>query len=176
MKTQFYTKCSFAFVVLLLLTTNLFAQPVITGPNVVCTGQTVNYNAPTGMTGYLWSISGGGLITPGATPDVISVTWTDGGQWIVYCTFTDPNTNSGNSLALNVTVGPTITGPNDAFTNLPATLGNGITTGQVYTTDGGMTNYVWSVSSAGTITAPADPTISNTITVTWTNPNGSAIS
>jgi hypothetical protein len=55
---------------------------------------------------------------------------------------------------------------------MPATLGNGITIDQVYVTDPGMTNYVWALSSAGTITAPADPTLSNSITVTWTNPTG----
>jgi FtsP/CotA-like multicopper oxidase with cupredoxin domain len=65
---------------------------------------------------------------------------------------------------------PTITGPVDPITLLPATLAGGITTGQVYTTQPGMTGYVWTVSPAGTITAPADPTVSNTITVTWTNP------
>ncbi|HSO86976.1 MAG TPA: hypothetical protein VLQ91_10520, partial [Draconibacterium sp.] len=66
---------------------------------------------------------------------------------------------------------PTITGPLDSQ-GLPVTLGGGITADQVYTTEPGMTNYVWAVSAAGTITAPADPTVSNSITVTWTNPTG----
>ncbi len=67
---------------------------------------------------------------------------------------------------------PTITGPVDPNTLMPATLGNGITSGQVYITETGMNNYVWAVSSAGTITTPADPTVSNSITVIWTNPTG----
>ncbi|MEI6680171.1 MAG: multicopper oxidase domain-containing protein, partial [Mariniphaga sp.] len=65
---------------------------------------------------------------------------------------------------------PTITGPMDPVTMLPAPLDFGVTPLQVYTTEPGKTNYVWVVSSAGTITAPADPTVSNSITVTWTNP------
>jgi len=67
---------------------------------------------------------------------------------------------------------PTITGPVDPTSLMPATLGGGVTVDQVYTTETGMTNYVWAVSTAGTITAPADPTISNSITVTWTDPTG----
>ena len=62
---------------------------------------------------------------------------------------------------------PTITGPMDPVTLQPLTLDFGVTTQQVYTTEPGMTNYVWVVSSAGTITAPADPTVSNSITVTY---------
>ena len=36
---------------------------------------------------------------------------------------------------------------------LPATLGNGVTPGQVYTTEPGMTGYLWNVSGAGCITS-----------------------
>jgi len=63
---------------------------------------------------------------------------------------------------------PTITGPMPG--GLPAILDGGVTVDQVYSTEPGMTGYVWSVSTAGTITAPADPTISNSITVTWNSP------
>ena len=63
----------------------------------------------------------------------------------------------------------TITGPVDPVTLLPATLGNGVTPGKVYTTQKGMLNYVWVVSPAGSITAGQG---TNSITVTWTNPTG----
>lgn len=62
---------------------------------------------------------------------------------------------------------PTITGPE--IGGIPATLDGGVTAGQVYTTEPGMDNYVWSVSSAGQITAGQG---TNSITVTWTNPTG----
>ena len=65
---------------------------------------------------------------------------------------------------------PTITGPLDPTTNLPAILIGGVTSGQIYTTEPGMSNYAWAVSSpAGSITAGAG---TNTITVTWTLPVG----
>lgn len=51
----------------------------------------------------------------------------------------------------------------------PPTVGSGITPAQVYTTDALKTNYVWTVSSAGKITA--DDHL-GTITVRWTNPLG----
>ena len=54
---------------------------------------------------------------------------------------------------------PTIaSGPNDVCIN---------STGNVYTTQAGKTNYVWTVSSGGTITAGGTAT-DNTVTVTWT--------
>ena len=51
---------------------------------------------------------------------------------------------------------PTITGPNDVCVN---------STGNVYTTETGKTNYVWTVTG-GTITAGGGTT-NNTVTVTW---------
>jgi FtsP/CotA-like multicopper oxidase with cupredoxin domain len=62
---------------------------------------------------------------------------------------------------------PTITGPQEG--GLPATLGSGVTTGQVYFTEAGMSNYQWTVTPAGSITDGAG---TNSITVTWTNPTG----
>lgn len=66
---------------------------------------------------------------------------------------------------------PTITGPVDPISLMPATLSNGVTADQVYTTESGMTNYVWVVSPAGTITA-GGTSVDNTVTITWTNPVG----
>ncbi len=68
---------------------------------------------------------------------------------------------------------PTITGP--AGLGLPETISGGITVGQIYTTEPGMTNYIWTVTlPAGAITLG---TLTNSITVTWTNPtNQQAVS
>jgi hypothetical protein len=63
---------------------------------------------------------------------------------------------------------PTITGPLDAVKGLPATLGPGVTTA-AYSTEAGMTNYQWAVSTQGIITAGQG---SESINVTWTNPTG----
>jgi spore coat protein A, manganese oxidase len=58
---------------------------------------------------------------------------------------------------------PTITGPPEN------TIGAGVTADQVYTTETGMVNYLWTVSSAGQITSGQG---TESITVTWTNPTG----
>lgn len=58
---------------------------------------------------------------------------------------------------------PTITGP--MVGGLPATLDGNPITGQVYTTETGMTNYVWAVSAAGTIVSGQGTA---SITVDWT--------
>ena len=52
---------------------------------------------------------------------------------------------------------PTITGPAGVCAQ---------STGNVYTTESGMTSYIWAVSAGGTITAGGSST-SNTVTVTW---------
>lgn len=64
---------------------------------------------------------------------------------------------------------PTLTGPEDPSTLMPATLSSGVTADQVYFTESGMSNYVWAVSTAGTITNDDGNGI---ITVTWTDPTG----
>src|SRR5262249_20188773 len=80
-------------------------------------------------------------------------------------TLTVRNSTTGcvsTTYPITVTVNPrpvpTITGPASACVN---------TTGNIYTTEAGMSNYVWTVSAGGTITAGGTST-SNTATVTWT--------
>lgn len=66
---------------------------------------------------------------------------------------------SGSPITVDVTVNPlpapTISGPVSACSG---------STGNIYSTQGGMNNYVWSVSAGGTITSS---TSTNSITVTW---------
>ena len=86
MKTHFYTKCSFAVVVLLLLTTNLLAQgPILKGPldaddmpATISGGITIaEYFTDPGKTHYQWAVSSAGSIAPGSVPESIIVTWTN---------------------------------------------------------------------------------------------------
>jgi hypothetical protein len=72
---------------------------------------------------------------------------------------------SGNALA-QCTIVRTIAGP--------ATVCEG-STGNVYTTETGMTEYAWSVSAGGTITAGGSAT-ENTVTVTWTTGGARTVS
>lgn len=146
------------------------AAPTASLIQPTCALATGTISVTSTVTGLSFSIDGISYtnttgIFAGLVPGTYSLTAMDAGGCV--------------SLATSVVINPvplppvpTITGPVDPVTLLPATLGSGITTGQVYTTEPGMTNYVWTVSAAGTITAPTDPTISNSITVTWTNPTG----
>lgn len=136
--------------------------PVITGPNPVCSGSTGNvYSTAPGMTDYGWTVSSGGTITGGGgTGDnTVTVTWnTPGIQW-VRVSYTDANGCRNSSPAqFNVNVStPSLNGPSSAC------LGSSNST---YSTESGMTNYVWTVSTGGTITSGGTST-SATAVVTW---------
>lgn len=70
----------------------------------------------------------------------------------------------GQSFALPSA--PTLSGPT------PVCAGS---TGNVYTTEAGYSNYVWNVSSGGTITAGGSLT-DHTVTVTWNTPGAQTVS
>ncbi|MDP1622752.1 MAG: T9SS type A sorting domain-containing protein, partial [Bacteroidales bacterium] len=144
------------------VTVNALPVPTITGPASVCVNSTGNvYTTQTGMTGYTWTVSAGGTITAGTGTSAITVTWSTTGAKTVTVNYT----NASNCMATtptiyNVTVNavptPTLTGPASVCQGASAT----------YTTQTGMTNYIWTVSAGGTITAGGTST-SNTVTVTW---------
>ena len=142
---------------------NASPVPTITGDASDCAGTTgVNYTTETGMAGYTWTITAGGTITNGSGTKKITVTWNTAGAQTVSVNYTGGNGCSAPSPTVySVTVNPlpvpTITGP--------ATAGVG-STGNVYTTESGMTGYNWTISSGGTITGGSG---TNSITVTWNN-------
>ncbi len=136
--------------------------PTITGPSDVCYGSTGNiYTTEAGMSDYTWTIQGGS-ITSGQGTNEITVTWnTVGTQW-VRVTYTGLNgCEAASATQYNVTVNPlpvpTISGPSTPCEGDP---------GNIYTTETGMTNYVWNVSSGGTITGGGSAS-DNNITITW---------
>ena len=113
------------------------------------------------MTGYTWSVSTGGTINSGAGTSSISVTWTAAGAKTVSVTYTNANgCKPVSATVYNVTVNsrpvPTITGPATICAN---------TTGNIYTTQAGMTGYIWTISAGGTIISG---TGTNSISATWT--------
>ncbi|MEI6061300.1 MAG: GEVED domain-containing protein, partial [Bacteroidota bacterium] len=143
-----------------------FVASTISGPTGMCgipsTGNI--YSTVGGMTGYTWAVSYGGTITAGQGTDSITVSWTTAGAKTVTVTYFDGNGCSPASpIVKNVNVYalpvPVITG-NAAICDVPSA-------GNVYTTEAGMTGYVWTVSAGGTITAGGTSN-NNSITVTWT--------
>ena len=157
--------CKAPFPVTYLVTVNPLPLPTLTGPATVCAGTTGNvYTTEAGKNNYNWFVSPGGTITAGGTPSssTVTVTWNITGPQLVTvnyantfgCTATTPASFpvGVNSLPL-----PSLTGPSSMCAG---------TSGNTYTTEPGMTNYVWTVTPGGTITAGGSST-SNTITVTW---------
>jgi acetyl esterase/lipase len=156
------------------VTVNPLPVPTLTGPNPVCVGSTGNvYTTQAGMTNYIWAVSAGGTITAGGTSasNTVTVTWNTAGAQTVSVNYSNSfGCTAAAPIVYNVTVNglpvPTITGPT------PICVG---TTGNVYTTQPGMTNYTWSVSAGGTITAGGG-TASNTVTVTWNTAGAQTVS
>jgi hypothetical protein len=154
------------------ITVNALPIPTITGPASACVGSIGNvYTTETGMSGYAWSVSAGGTITAGTGTSSITVTWNTAGSQTVSVNYTNGNgctaaTAKTNNVTVNPLPVPTITGPAAPCVN---------STGNVYSTAAGMTNYIWVVSSGGTVTAGGG-TGNNTVTVTWTTTGAQTIS
>jgi hypothetical protein len=147
----------------LAVTVNAQPVPTITGPATLCAGSAGNvYTTQAGMTAYTWTLSPGGVITAGTGTNAITVLWNTAGAQTVCVNYNNANGCSASTpVCHNVTVNalpvPTVTGPASVCVN---------STGNVYTTQAAMTNYTWTVSAGGTITA-GGTSASNTVTVTW---------
>jgi len=144
------------------LVVNVFPLPipVVTGNATVCLNSTGTYNTEAGMAGYTWTVSADGTITSGANTNSITVTWASVGAQNVSVNYTNSNNcQASSATTYNVTIVPlpvpTITGAALACIN---------TTENIYSTEAGMTGYVWAITSGGTITSGAG---TNTITVKW---------
>jgi hypothetical protein len=141
----------------------LWAQST-TDPDHACLNSLEDYwviNTP-GST-YDWILSGGGTITTGQGSNQISINWTLTGDYTLTVTetFTSTTGCEGVPVMLNIIVDPlpiiTLNGPSPVCVN---------STGNVYTTESGMTDYLWDVSAGGTITAGGGMN-DNTVTITW---------
>jgi PKD repeat protein len=146
------------------VTVNPLPVPVITGPAAICDESSGVYATETGMTLYTWVVSSGGTITSGggASDNSVTVLWATPGPQSVSVNYSNSNgCRAAAPTVYSVTVNPlpvpVIAGPSSACFN---------STGNLYTTEGGMTNYIWTVSAGGTVTS-GGTTASNTVTVTW---------
>ena len=156
------------------VTVNAIPSPTIAGPTPVCAGSTGNtYTTQAGMSNYIWSVSAGGTITGGGGlgNNTVTVTWNTAGAQTVSVNYTNGNgCTAAAPVVYNVTVNalptPTISGPASVCVN---------SAGNVYTTQAGMTNYIWAVSAGGTITAGGG-LANSTVTVTWNTAGAQTVS
>jgi hypothetical protein len=129
------------------VTINPLPVPVITGPATTCITSTYTYSTAAGMTGYIWAVSAGGQIMTGAGTNSVTIKWNSAGaQWVSVTYTSAAGCQAAAPAMMNVTVGtlpsPTIAGANIVCVN------GGL---QVYTTEAGFSNYVWTISQGGTI-------------------------
>ena len=151
---------------------NPLPNPTISGPSPVCVGSTGNiYSTQAGMSGYIWAISSGGIITSGGGTNIITVTWNQVGSQTVSVNYNNIYGCSAQTLTVyNITVNP-----------LPVPTINGLANvcvgsiGNVYITQTGMTNYIWTISSGGMITSGGG-TGNNSVIVTWNTTGSQSVS
>jgi hypothetical protein len=153
--------CGAGLISSLPVTVNALPVPTVSGSASVCQGSSAVYTTQAGMTNYSWNVTGG-TITAGAGTHTVSVTFNVlGGQTISVnysnsngCSAATPVSYPVSVLSLPV---PTISGAAIACES-NAYLD--------YTTEPGMSNYVWDMTAnSGTITQSN----TNVTTIFWTS-------
>ncbi|MGB3074652.1 MAG: right-handed parallel beta-helix repeat-containing protein, partial [Chitinophagales bacterium] len=114
--------------------------PTVAGADTVCAFTTGSaYTTEGGMNNYNWNVSGG--VISSVTDSIVYIDWDAAGIGIVSVTYTNDPGCEGASPAFEVTILesplPTVTGADTVCA---------FTTGSVYTTESGMTNYNWNIS------------------------------
>jgi hypothetical protein len=160
------------------VTVNTLSSPTISGNTTICQNTTAVYTTESGMSGYVWTVSGGGTIIGSANNDNVTVSWTGTGSQTITVSYNNsfgcpPSAPTTQNITVNTLPAPTITGNTSICQN----------TTVVYNTETGMSGYVWTVSSGGTIigsnnndnvTVSWSGTGAQTISVTYNNANGCA--
>jgi len=162
------TQCTASTSVPFAVTVKLLPVPVIAGPAIACVNTPgPKYYTEPGMSGYTWNVNGG-TFTSGITPDTINVTWTSTGLKNLTVNYTAPN----GCIAANPTVFyvDVSTLPVPSITTGPDNICIDIQTS--YSTQQGMTGYVWTVSPDGSFTGGD----TYKIDVTWNTPGLKQIS
>ncbi len=149
---------------------NQTPAPTITGAASVCAGTNgVTYTTEAGFSNYVWTISYDGVITSGLNTNTVTVNWPTAGSRYIAVNYSNTSGCSAvSSTYRNVSV-LTVPVPLIFGETAPCQGATGVT----YTTQAGNSNYVWTISSGGTITAGAG---SSAITVSWNSAGNQTVS
>ena len=139
------------------VTISAIPSPTLTGPETACengAGQT--YTTEAGMTGYNWSFPPGTTVISGgtSTDHTATISWVTSGNYTIGVNYSNPlgTCTSAVPASLNINVGtlapPVISG------NTSVCLG---ATNQVYSTQPGKINYLWSIPAQAQVTAGGTP-------------------
>ena len=144
----------------------------ISGPSTICLPQTgVGYSvSPVPGVSFEWMASPGITITSGQGTNHITVDFSPGARsvFLVVYIYSGAGVELTSELQINCYEHPAVM----LFGNTSVTAGS---TGNIYTTDAGMSNYTWNVSSGGTITSGGGQ-YNNTVTVTWNTAGPATVS
>jgi hypothetical protein len=146
------------------VTVNPLPEITLSGPAIVCLNSTDNvYTTESGMSDYNWSVTGGTITSDGGASDnKVTVTWNGTGPYTVSVNYANATgCTAGEAKVTTVTVNPLLV-PTLSANDDPVCFG---TSGVVYETEAGMSNYVW-VVIGGSISA-GGASADNTVTVTW---------
>jgi hypothetical protein len=155
-------------ILMLAFVNGAWAQTNTDPTQAVCIGNEPYLVTPTSGSTYLWTITSGSQGTDwriNGTGATISVDWITPGIYTLSVTETNAQGCRGQEKSVSVTV-TTVQVPLLTASVSPVCFG---TTGVVYTTDPGKSNYVWVVT--GGIITTGGTSADNSVTVTW---NGSA--
>ena len=137
---------------------------IITGPATVCkNGSGYMYSVPViaYASAYIWMLPAGAMITSGANTNSVTVGYSEAAVSGNVSVYGSNVCGSGASATITVTVNPlpapAISGPSPVCINV---------SGNVYTTEAGMTGYTWAISAGGSITAGGS-SVNNSVTVNW---------
>jgi len=139
--------------------------PQVTGAFVVCEKTVSSYTASCNvLSGYLWTVTGGTLLSPNNS-STVNVQWNGSGSGSITLAATHA-AGCDSTISYPVTINPKptpiITGPSSVC--VPAT--------SIFSVPASGNNYSWSVSGGNIIGS----SLGNSINVQWTNPGTANIS